>query len=90
MGRPAASSVQTARGSSCPACARATGVQVLGALYARMKDQPAPVDLDALWEALGVRVEGGATRLDDTAPLAATRQAITAPHSAPLHRGGQP
>jgi hypothetical protein len=55
-----------------------------------MKDQPAPVNLDALWEALGVRAEGGAVRLDDTAPLGATRQVITAPYSAPVHRGGQP
>ena len=58
---------------------RATGTRVLSDLYARMKDQPAPVDLGALWEALGVRTEGTAVRLDDGAPLAAIRRAITAP-----------
>ena len=60
------------------------------ALYARMKDRPAPVDLDALWQALGVRPEGGAVRLDDSAPLAAIRQAITARHPAPAYRGERP
>jgi len=69
---------------------RATGARVLGALYARMKDQPAPVDLDALWGALGVWPEGGTVRFDDAAPLAATRQAITAPPPAPAFRGGRP
>jgi hypothetical protein len=52
---------------------QATGTAVLVALYARMKDRPAPVDLDTLWEALGVRLESGAARLDDAAPLAAIR-----------------
>jgi hypothetical protein len=62
---------------------RATGVPVLGELYERMKDQPAPVDLDALWRDLGVRLDGGRVRFDDAAPLAAARRAITEPHSAP-------
>jgi hypothetical protein len=55
---------------------RATGVPVLADLYARMKDQPGPVDLDALWLDLGVGDRG---RLDDSAPFAATRRAITRP-----------
>jgi hypothetical protein len=59
---------------------RATGVPVLSALYARMKDQPAPVDLDALWRELGVVDDGGRARFDDAAPLAAVRRAITAPY----------
>lgn len=52
-----------------------TGVPVLAELYARMKDTPSPVDLTALWRELGVRADGA---LDDQAPLAAIRRAITA------------
>ena len=37
-----------------------------------MKDAPAPVDLDRLWQQLGVK-DGG---FDDAAPLAAVRRAI--------------
>ena len=59
---------------------RATGVPLLGELYARTKDEPSPVDLDALWRELGVRVTGAHVILDDAAPLAATRRAITARH----------
>jgi hypothetical protein len=66
---------------------RATGVAVLGELYSRMKDTPSPVDLDALWRELGVRVDGARATLDDTAPLAATRRAITAPPSPTLPSG---
>jgi len=62
---------------------RATGVPVLTELYARMKDQPAPVDLDTMWRELGVRVEGQQIRLDDGAPLAAIRRAITTPRRGP-------
>ena len=69
---------------------QATGTRVLGTLYGRMKDRPAPVDLDALWGELGVRPEGGTVRFDDAAPLAATRRAITAPPPAPADRKGQP
>ena len=62
---------------------RATGVPVLAELYGRMKDQPVPVDLDALWRELGVEIDGRAARLDDGAPLAAARRAITAPRPTP-------
>jgi hypothetical protein len=62
---------------------RATGVPVLGELYARMKDTPSPVDLEALWRELGVHVKGDHATLDDAAPLAATRRAITTPPPAP-------
>lgn len=58
---------------------RAVGVPVLAELYAAMKDRPAPVDLDALWRQLGVQQEGRGVRLDETAPEAAIRRAITAP-----------
>jgi hypothetical protein len=66
---------------------RATGVSVLGELYVRMKDSPSPVDLDALWRDLGVRADGDRATLDDTAPLATTRRAITAPPPAAVPAG---
>jgi hypothetical protein len=55
----------------------ATGVPVLRELYDRMKDKPAPVDLDDLWRRLGVRSAGGKISFDGDAPLAAVRKAIT-------------
>ncbi|MFY9314677.1 MAG: hypothetical protein WAO95_03850 [Burkholderiales bacterium] len=58
---------------------RATGVPVLAEFYAEMKDAPAPVDLEALWRRLGVRADGSGVSLDDAAPEAAIRRAITAP-----------
>jgi hypothetical protein len=51
---------------------------VLGDLYARMKEDPAPVDLDELFAKLGVRKVGGRIEFDDGAPLAAVRAAMTA------------
>jgi hypothetical protein len=57
---------------------RATRTTVLTQLYAETKDKPAPVDLDALWQQLGVRKNGEGAWLDDTAPLARIRRAITA------------
>ena len=60
----------------------AVGVPVLAGLYARMKDQPYPVDLDALWQRLGVRIEGERVVFDDAAPLAAIRRALTDPQTA--------
>ena len=55
----------------------AVGVPVLSELYERMKDQPAPVDLAALWQRLGVRLEGDGVAFDERAPLAALRRAMT-------------
>jgi hypothetical protein len=55
---------------------RATGVPVLRELYDRMKDRPAPVDLNALWTRLGVVMHDGKITFDDSAPLAAVRRAI--------------
>jgi len=60
---------------------QATGTRVLSELYDEMKDQPVQVDLAALWDSLGVRMEGGRAVLDAVAPLAAVRQAITAPRT---------
>lgn len=52
----------------------ALGQSTLAELYAQMKDDPYPVDLPALWRALGV----ADTRLLEDAPLAALRRSITA------------
>jgi hypothetical protein len=60
----------------------ATGVSVLTELYAKMKDQPMPVDLSDLWKQLGVVDEGKAIRLVEDAPLAPIRRAITSPETA--------
>ena len=59
----------------------ATGLPVLTELYARMKASPYPVDLDALWQRLGVRMQDQRIVFDETAPLAAVRRALTAPFS---------
>lgn len=56
---------------------RTTGAQVLSSLYDKMKDQPFTVDLDALWKELGIERDGKTVRFIDSAPLAATRKAMT-------------
>jgi len=56
---------------------QATGVSVLLPLYQKMKNQPYPVDLDALWKELGVERDGDTANFIDSAPLAKTRDAIT-------------
>jgi hypothetical protein len=56
---------------------RATGVSVLMPLYEKMKDQPHPVDLPAIWAQLGIERQGDTVRFLDSAPLAKTREAIT-------------
>ena len=58
---------------------RATGTTVLTDLYAKWKDNPVQVDLNALWKQLGITPDGKSVRLEETAPLAAVRRAITAP-----------
>jgi hypothetical protein len=50
----------------------AVGQTTQAELYARMKDAPAPADLERLWRELGVHGD----RLVDHAPLAAVRRAI--------------
>jgi hypothetical protein len=55
------------------------GQSALTQLYARMKDRPEAVDLEALWRDLGVRRAPGAwPTLADDAPLSAVRRAIAA------------
>ncbi|HUL18999.1 MAG TPA: hypothetical protein VLV29_06995 [Steroidobacteraceae bacterium] len=54
----------------------AVGVNVLEELYAKYGDAPVTPDLAQLWNRLGVVREGESVRLDESAPLAATRRAI--------------
>jgi hypothetical protein len=56
----------------------ATGRQVLVRLYNEWKDKPVTVDLEKLWEELGIRRVSGGVEFVDTAPEAAIRRAITA------------
>lgn len=56
---------------------RATGTTVLTDLHREMGSNSVTVDLDALWTSLGVRRTGRGAELDDTAPDAAVRRAIT-------------
>jgi hypothetical protein len=55
---------------------QATGVPVLQELYLKMKGSPSPVNLDLLWQQLGVRRIGDSVAFSDDAPLAAIRRAI--------------
>ena len=54
---------------------RGLGVTVLVTLYPKMKADPFPVDLDKMWQELGVAFENDAIVYDD-APLAHIRKAI--------------
>jgi hypothetical protein len=56
---------------------RATGTHALTSLYADMGPKAHMVDLDAMWRELGVVRAGDHVTFDDTAPMAATRRAIT-------------
>ena len=55
---------------------RATGVPVLRELYAEMRDKPVKVDLEDLWNKLGIQRRGETVVFDDHAPWVATRRAI--------------
>lgn len=63
------------------------GVPLLAGLYARMGPRPMRPDLDALWRRLGVTQAARGPVLDDSAPLAELRRAITA---APPARSSPP
>lgn len=59
---------------------RIVGGPALRGIHRRMATEPDHVDLRSLWHALGVvRREDGGVTLDDAAPLAAVRRAITGP-----------
>ena len=53
---------------------RAVGVDVLVPLYEKMKTDPYPVDLDGLWQSLGVSLDGERIVYDDQAPMAHIRK----------------
>lgn len=57
----------------------ATGTDVLSRLYARMREEPATVDLDAFFASLGVSVSGGSVELDEQARFADIRRALMEP-----------
>jgi hypothetical protein len=57
---------------------QATGATVLANLYGQMKATAVKTDLDDLWRRLGVERKNGSVTLDDHAPLAEIRKAITA------------
>jgi len=56
---------------------KATGTGVLQELYRQMRDKPFPVDLDQLWNNLGLALVDGAVTFNDKAPEATIRRAIT-------------
>jgi predicted metalloprotease with PDZ domain len=56
---------------------KATGTNVLMNLYHETSDKPAPVDLDQLWQKLGIAVKEGKVVYNDKAPEANIRKAIT-------------
>ena len=58
---------------------RATGADVLQSLYKEMRDKPVAIDLDQLWQKLGVGLQDGEVVFDDHAADAAIRKAITSP-----------
>jgi hypothetical protein len=58
---------------------KATGTAVLETLYKQMADKPNPVDLQQLWQKLGLSLNNGAVTTNDNAPEAAIRKAITSP-----------
>jgi hypothetical protein len=58
---------------------KATGTTVLQTLYKEMRDKPAPVDLDSLWQKLGLELKDGKVIFNDKAVDAPIRQAITSP-----------
>lgn len=55
---------------------RAVSVPVLSELYEEMRATPVDVDLDALWQQLGVKLTGKTVTFDDNAPQAALRRAL--------------
>ncbi len=60
---------------------KATGTTVLRDLYKEMRDKPAPADLDALWNKLGVELKDRVVTFNDKAPEANIRKAMAVPGS---------
>lgn len=55
---------------------RATGIAVLVPLYQKMKADPYPIDLDALWVELGIGLNGETIVYNDQAPMAHVRKRL--------------
>jgi predicted metalloprotease with PDZ domain len=55
---------------------RAIGVAVLVPLYQKMKADPYPVDLNALWSSLGVTLQNQQVVYNDQAPMAHIRKRL--------------
>ncbi len=68
---------------------KATGTTVLRDLYREMRDKPDPVDLDQLWNKLGVSVKDAAIQFNDKAAEADIRRAIAAAPSSASASAGQ-
>lgn len=66
----------------------AVGVPALTELYAKMRADSRPVDLEEIWKSLGVEPTGGRVRLVD-APLAKIRVAIAPEGAPPLAAQGE-
>ncbi|KIU44287.1 hypothetical protein QU42_27365 [Bradyrhizobium sp. UASWS1016] len=60
---------------------QAVGGEVLTHLHDEMGPKPVTPDLAALWQDLGVKMQGETVAFDDTAPLASIRKAITEPRA---------
>ncbi len=61
----------------CAEADEGTGTRVVSRLYARMAEAPGDIDLDRLWQDLGVvRLGDGSVELDDEAPRADIRRGI--------------
>ncbi len=58
---------------------RATGVSVLQKLYREMGSHPITVNMEELWQKLGVSLSGNNVIFDDHAPEAQIRKSITRP-----------
>jgi hypothetical protein len=54
----------------------AIGMAVLVPLYQKMKADPYPIDLDALWASLGVALQNEQVIYDDDAPMAHVRKSL--------------
>jgi hypothetical protein len=66
---------------------KATGTTVLEDLYGKMRDKPAPVDLDQMWKRLGLGMHNGKVTFNDRAADSAIRRAITSADNA---KNGKP
>ena len=84
--RDALRGIQTAGGSmdvrwpllkALEAGDRATGVTVLSELYQQHRNTPVDPDLPALWQQLGVAMQGDNVNFDDSAAMAPIRRAIS-------------